>query len=96
VVYGLVGWSESVDIRGARYWRLPFLEQKEHGEFRTWIYGFTVCIPLVAVCIGEVLCRIFIWQWEDPEVDMQHLKLTHDDTLFVITSAGDSGYLEVC
>jgi betaine lipid synthase len=29
-------------------------------------------------------------QWEDPEVDVQHLKITRDDTLFVITSAGDS------
>lgn len=29
-------------------------------------------------------------QWEDPEVDMQHLNLTKDDSLFVITSAGDS------
>ena len=27
-----------------RYWRLPFLEQKEHSDFRTWIYGFTVRI----------------------------------------------------
>jgi betaine lipid synthase len=26
----------------ARQWRVPFLEKKEHGEFRTWIYGFTV------------------------------------------------------
>ncbi|KAI0338707.1 hypothetical protein BDW22DRAFT_1415383 [Trametopsis cervina] len=24
-----------------RHWRVPFLEQKAHGEFRTWIYGFT-------------------------------------------------------
>ncbi|KAF7798762.1 hypothetical protein EIP86_009987 [Pleurotus ostreatoroseus] len=52
-----------------RHWRLPFLEQKVHSEFRTWIYGFT---------------------WEDPEVDMQHLNLTKDDALFVITSAGDN------
>ncbi|EKM51071.1 uncharacterized protein PHACADRAFT_165696 [Phanerochaete carnosa HHB-10118-sp] len=58
-----------------RYWRLPFLEQKEHGNFRTWIYGFTVRIYLV---------------WEDPEVDMQHLNLTREDSLFVITSAGDN------
>ena len=32
-------------------------------------------------------------QWEDPEVDMQHLNLTKDDALFVITSAGDSELL---
>ena len=25
-----------------RFWRLPFLEQRAHGEFRSWIYGFTV------------------------------------------------------
>lgn len=25
-----------------RFWRLPFLEKKEHSEFRSWIYGFTV------------------------------------------------------
>ena len=31
-------------------------------------------------------------QWEDPEVDMQHLNITENDTLFVITSAGDSEY----
>ncbi|GJE99974.1 related to Betaine lipid synthase [Phanerochaete sordida] len=53
----------------ARFWRLPFLEQKEHSEFRSWIYGFT---------------------WEDPEVDMKHLNISRDDSLFVITSAGDN------
>ncbi|KIP07889.1 hypothetical protein PHLGIDRAFT_510955 [Phlebiopsis gigantea 11061_1 CR5-6] len=52
-----------------RFWRLPFLEERAHGEFRSWIYGFT---------------------WEDPEVDMQHLGLTREDSLFVITSAGDN------
>jgi hypothetical protein len=26
----------------SKQWRIPFLEKKEHSEFRTWIYGFTV------------------------------------------------------
>ncbi|KAI0699007.1 hypothetical protein BC835DRAFT_1268331, partial [Cytidiella melzeri] len=52
-----------------RSWRVPFLEKKEHGEFRSWIYGFT---------------------WEDPQVDMEHLDVREEDTLFVITSAGDN------
>ena len=37
-----------------RFWRLPFLEQKEHSDFRTWIYGFTVRIYLVFVLCHDI------------------------------------------
>ena len=48
--------------------------------------GFYICLD---VFLGSVHIRR---QWEDPEVDMQHLNITKDDALFVITSAGDSVY----
>lgn len=33
---------------------------------------------------------IYGFTWEDPEVDMQHLQLTEQDRVLVITSAGDN------
>ncbi|KAK7035304.1 hypothetical protein VNI00_012071 [Paramarasmius palmivorus] len=33
---------------------------------------------------------IYSFTWEDPAVDMMHLDLSKDDTMFVITSAGDN------
>ena len=33
---------------------------------------------------------IYAFTWEDPEEDMRHLNLGRDDSMFVITSAGDN------
>lgn len=33
---------------------------------------------------------IYGFTWEDPAVDMQHLELTHEDSVLCITSAGDN------
>ncbi|GAA5964164.1 hypothetical protein JCM3765_005359 [Sporobolomyces pararoseus] len=54
---------------GLKHYRVPFLDDKQHKEFRTWIYGFT---------------------WEDPAVDMEHLRVTENDSILCITSAGDN------
>ncbi|KAJ3797189.1 hypothetical protein GGU11DRAFT_684206 [Lentinula aff. detonsa] len=33
---------------------------------------------------------VYSFTWEDPHVDVEHLELTQDDSMFVITSAGDN------
>ncbi|KAH8119073.1 hypothetical protein DFH11DRAFT_1780569, partial [Phellopilus nigrolimitatus] len=60
-------------------WRLPYYEQPVHKEFRTFIYSFT-----------WVRLLFHSYDFEDPAEDMKHLNIGHDDSLFVITSAGDN------
>lgn len=52
---------------GAKHFRVPYVADAVHAEFRTWIYGFA---------------------WEDPAVDMDHLKIGKEDRVMCITSAG--------
>ncbi|GAA6014576.1 hypothetical protein JCM10207_001650 [Rhodosporidiobolus poonsookiae] len=49
--------------------RVPYIDDKVHREFRTWIYSFA---------------------WEDPQVDVEHLNITKDDSILCITSGGEN------
>jgi betaine lipid synthase len=42
---------------------------------------------------GAFRTWIYGFTWEDPQVDMMHLGVNREDSLFVITSAGDSEYV---
>uniref|UniRef100_A0A0K3CN82 Betaine lipid synthase n=1 Tax=Rhodotorula toruloides TaxID=5286 RepID=A0A0K3CN82_RHOTO len=53
---------------GYRHWRVPYIDDPVHHEFRTFTYAFA---------------------WEDPRVDMEHLKINKDDSVLCITS-GDA------
>ncbi|KAI0084521.1 hypothetical protein BDY19DRAFT_1060226 [Irpex rosettiformis] len=62
-------------------WRVPFLEKKkEHGEFRSWIYGFTWEDPSVDMQYLGLGGKGSNREEEEGE----------GDRLFVITSAGDN------
>lgn len=52
---------------GYRHWRVPYIDDPVHHEFRTFTYAFA---------------------WEDPRVDMEHLKINKDDSVLCITSGG--------
>ncbi|KAI8967893.1 hypothetical protein BDF20DRAFT_897682 [Mycotypha africana] len=41
-------------------------------------------------CNKQFRSYIYAFTWEDPRVDLQYLNLSKDDTLFLITSAGDN------
>ncbi|CAO3702686.1 unnamed protein product [Rhizopus stolonifer] len=45
--------------------------------------------PLLA-CHTQFRSYIYAFTWEDPRVDLEYLNLTKEDTMFVITSAGDN------
>jgi betaine lipid synthase len=67
-------------------WRLPYYEQPVHKEFRTFIYSFT----WVSFSIFRASSIVSKRGQEDPVEDMKHLQLTKEDSILVITSAGDN------
>ncbi|GAA5990341.1 hypothetical protein JCM10908_007325 [Rhodotorula pacifica] len=54
---------------GLKHFRVPYVDDPVHRNFRSYIYSFV---------------------WEDPRVDMEHIKLSEDDAVLCITSAGDN------
>jgi len=68
-------------------WRLPYYEDSMHKEFRTFIYSFT-WVRVQLQTLSFFFSRMEVQ--EDPFEDMKYLELTKDDSVFVITSAGDN------
>jgi betaine lipid synthase len=54
---------------GLKHFRVPYVDDPVHRNFRSYIYSFV---------------------WEDPRVDMEHIKLGKEDAVLCITSAGDN------
>ncbi|KAI9264805.1 hypothetical protein BY458DRAFT_438106 [Sporodiniella umbellata] len=66
------------------------ISQTSTGSFvyqnRFWRLDYNPLLP----CHTQFRSYIYAFTWEDPSVDLAHLDLTQEDTLFVITSAGDN------
>lgn len=53
---------------------------------RHWRLDYNPRLP----CHTQFRSYIYAFTWEDPRVDLEYLNLTKDDTMLVITSAGDN------
>ena len=67
-------------------WRVPYLEEKIHEQFRTHIYGWASHLAPNEWLGGADVLQT----WEDPEVDVRKLGINKDDHVLAITSAGDN------
>ncbi|KAI8150311.1 hypothetical protein BJV82DRAFT_586711 [Fennellomyces sp. T-0311] len=59
----------------------PLLESR-----RQWRLEYDPSLP----CHTQFRTYVYAFTWEDPRVDLQHLDLSSDDVMLVITSAGDN------
>ncbi|GAB5588324.1 hypothetical protein Unana1_03224 [Umbelopsis nana] len=55
-------------------------------QSKKWRLSYDPSLP----CHTQFRSYIYAFTWEDPRVDLEHLDLTENDTMFVITSAGDN------
>lgn len=53
---------------------------------KQWRLDYNPSLP----CHTQFRSYIYAFTWEDPRVDLQHLNISKDDVMFVITSAGDN------
>lgn len=53
---------------------------------RQWRLDYDPSLP----CHTQFRSYIYAFTWEDPRVDLEHMNLTKDDVMLVITSAGDN------
>ena len=82
----LYSFGDSVaDIQS---WRVPYLEEKIHEQFRTHIYGWVS--PGPAPSCGPKRAKADTKTWEDPDVDVKKLGINKSDHVLAITSAGDN------
>ncbi|KAF8313463.1 S-adenosyl-L-methionine-dependent methyltransferase [Clavulina sp. PMI_390] len=60
-------------------------------QARKYLFGIAHPEPLPKPSAhAEFRTFIYSFTWEDPAVDMQHLNLSENDSIFAITSAGDN------
>ncbi|RUS13927.1 hypothetical protein BC937DRAFT_94590 [Endogone sp. FLAS-F59071] len=57
-----------------------------HYQNKSWRLPYDPSLPKHT----QFRSYIYAFTWEDPRVDLEFLNLTKDDTMFVITSAGDN------
>lgn len=57
-----------------------------HYQNKSWRLPYDPSLPQHT----QFRSYIYAFTWEDPRVDLEYLNLTKDDTMFVITSAGDN------
>jgi betaine lipid synthase len=77
--------DERFIVADEQSWRVPYLEEKIHEQFRTHIYGWVGLLS-----ISERTNKADRKTWEDPDVDVKKLGINSEDKLLAITSAGDN------